>query len=242
MSIRQVIKTRTWIAAVLVLAVLVSAVAVPSLPRAQAQGTPSCPIQIVMQDMLILRAGPAWNTQVTGTLQKGNVVCLVGRDAATTWLLVGSGQAFLGWAPVNAFWANVPFTILPVMSGGTTPPPTTVPPAPTPIPVQQTYVVQWGDTLYSIAQRFGVSQAALAQANNIAATAWVYAGQVLFIPGAGTTPPPANTTTYVVQRGDYLVSIAARYGLIWWQLAQANNIQPPYVIYPGQTLVIPASG
>lgn len=236
MRMHQIIRTKRWIAAMLVMVLLASVLAVPSLPRAQAQGIPSCPIQIVMQDMLILRAGPAWNTQTQGTLQAGNVVCLVGRDAATTWLLVGSGQAFLGWAPVNAFWANVPFTILPVMSGGTTGP-TPIPP--TPVPVSQTYVVQWGDTLYSIAARFGVSQAALAQANNIAATSWVYAGQVLVIPGVGTTPPPVSGTTYVVQRGDYLVSIAARYGLIWWQLAQANNIQPPYVIYPGQTLVIP---
>ncbi|WP_119069934.1 LysM peptidoglycan-binding domain-containing protein [Aggregatilinea lenta] len=238
---RSRLGTGKWIAVLLVAAVLVSAVTVPSLPRAQAQGTPSCPIQIVMQDMLILHAGPAWNTQTVGTLQAGNVVCLVGRDAATTWLLVGSGQAYLGWAPVNAFWANVPFTILPVMSGGTTGP-TPIPPTATPVPVSQTYVVQWGDTLYSIAQRFGVTQAALAQANNIAATSWVYAGQVLVIPGVGTTPPPVSGTTYVVQRGDYLVSIAARYGLIWWQLAQANNIQPPYVIYPGQTLVIPVTG
>lgn len=242
MSIRRAIRLRIGIAAVLIAASLVLALAVPALPSASAQGTTACPIQIVMQDMLFLRAGPAWNTQVTTTLQAGNVVCLIGRDAATTWLQVGtSNVAPLGWAPVNAFWATVPFTVLPVTSGVVTPPPPPPTVTPVPPPTGQTYVVQWGDTLFGIARRFGVNITLLAQANNIAPNSWVYAGQVLVIPGTNVPPtqPPPNYRTYVVQRGDYLVSIAAQYGLHWRQLAQLNNILPPYVIYPGQTLLIP---
>lgn len=232
--------TSRWIATALIVALL--AVFAPALPGAHAQGTPDCPIRIVMEDMLILRSGPAWNTPTTTTLQAGHIVCLIGRNAATTWLQVGlpaPTPGVLGWAPVNAFWATVPFTTLPVTSGEPPTPP--VPPVtPVPPPAQQTYVVQWGDTLFGIAQRFGVSVAALAQANNIAATSWVYAGQVLVIPGATPSPqPPPSYQTYVVQRGDFLVLIASRYGLHWRQLAQANNILPPYVIYPGQTLIIP---
>jgi len=49
------------------------------------------------------------------------------------------------------------------------------------------YSVAWGDTLTSIAGRFGLSVAALQQANGIGST--VYAGQVLVIPGSGPTPP-----------------------------------------------------
>lgn len=39
-----------------------------------------------------------------------------------------------------------------------------------------------------------------------------------------------------VQKGDTLYSIAFRYGWDWQTLAQRNNIQPPYVIRPGQML------
>jgi lipoprotein NlpD len=41
---------------------------------------------------------------------------------------------------------------------------------------------------------------------------------------------------YVVRRGDSLWSIAFRFGWDWRELAQVNNIPPPHVIYPGQTI------
>jgi LysM repeat protein len=42
-----------------------------------------------------------------------------------------------------------------------------------------------------------------------------------------------------VQPGDTLFSIAIRYGVAWQNVATANNIPAPYIIYVGQTLVIP---
>src|SRR5262245_5379500 len=62
--------------------------------------------------------------------------------------------------------------VLIIPAGGTTPPP----PAPTPVPGgnpppttgQTTYVVQRGDTLGLIAQRFGTTYLAIAAANGIA--------------------------------------------------------------------------
>jgi len=41
---------------------------------------------------------------------------------------------------------------------------------------------------------------------------------------------------YIVQRGDSLWSIAFRFGWDWRELAQVNNIPPPHVIHPGQTI------
>lgn len=68
-------------------------------------------------------------------------------------------------------------------------PPPTQPPQPP--PTSGTYVVQPGDTLTKIAQRFGTTVQALVQANNIANPNLIYVGQVLVIPGGGgTTPPP----------------------------------------------------
>jgi len=48
------------------------------------------------------------------------------------------------------------------------------------------------------------------------------------------------TDNYIVQSGDSLSSIAARYGLDFREIAAFNNIAPPYRIYKGQNLRIPA--
>ena len=45
-----------------------------------------------------------------------------------------------------------------------------------------------------------------------------------------------NSGHYVVRRGDTLWSIAFRFGWDWRDLARVNNIPPPHVIYPGQTI------
>jgi lysozyme len=57
------------------------------------------------------------------------------------------------------------------------------------------------------------------------------------------TPSPASAAApvnyHVVQPGDTLFAIAARYGVSAWTLARANGIWNPNIIYVGQTLVIP---
>lgn len=49
-------------------------------------------------------------------------------------------------------------------------------------PTGWAYVVQYGDTLFKISQRFGVNMYALAQNNNIYNLNRIYAGQTLYIP------------------------------------------------------------
>lgn len=105
-----------------------------------------------------------------------------------------------------------------------------------------THVVQRGETLTSIAARYGVSAAALAQANGISNPSLIYAGQRLAIPGAGSPSPitPASSrTVHVVRPGETLSAIAARYGLSTSALAQANGISNPSLIRSGQRLAIP---
>ena len=53
------------------------------------------------------------------------------------------------------------------------------------------YYVAWGDTLTSIAGRFGVSVDAIMRANNLSSSN-ITAGQALIIPGTGTPPPPTD--------------------------------------------------
>jgi LysM repeat protein len=48
--------------------------------------------------------------------------------------------------------------------------------------------------------------------------------------------PPS---TYIVQRGDFLIDLADRLGIDWHTLADLNNINYPWVIYPGQELKLP---
>jgi LysM repeat protein len=105
---------------------------------------------------------------------------------------------------------------------------------------RRTYTVRPGDTLSSIALRFGVSVAELQQVNNIRDEDQIFVGQELVIPASSTvSQPPTPTRTYTVQPGDTLFSIALRHGVTVWALQVANNISDPDAIYPGQVLVIP---
>jgi LysM repeat protein len=114
------------------------------------------------------------------------------------------------------------------------------------------HVVQSGETLFRIAQRYGVSIQALALANNLLNPGAIYPGQQLAIPGAGTpepavTPPPAAGTTpatgtHIVQSGETLGMIGARYGVSVAGIAQANALSNPSLIFSGQQLVIPGGG
>lgn len=106
------------------------------------------------------------------------------------------------------------------------------------------YIVQRGDTLYGIARRHGVSVSALAAANGLTPQAWVYVGQRLVIPDAGSTPAPAPapaTRIHLVQPGENLFRLGLRYGTTAAAIRSANGLRSD-LIYVGQRLVIPGSG
>ena len=109
------------------------------------------------------------------------------------------------------------------------------------------YTVQAGDTLSSIAARFGTSWTALAAANHISDPNLIYPGQVLAVSGASSgyvaaAPRPATGGgSYTVVGGDTLSSIAARFGTTWSALAQLNGISNPNFIYVGQVLRVSGS-
>ncbi len=96
------------------------------------------------------------------------------------------------------------------------------------------YVVQPGDSLTRIATRHGVSVDALASANGLSRTAWLYTGQRLTIPGTTSAG-----SVYVVQPGDTLITIAIRQGVTLRQLAEANGLRWNAWVYTGQRLTIP---
>lgn len=57
-----------------------------------------------------------------------------------------------------------------------------------------------------------------------------------------TKPVASGTTTYRVQSGDTLSSIAARFGIAWEALAAANGLTSRSVLRIGQELIVPAAG
>ncbi len=98
------------------------------------------------------------------------------------------------------------------------------------------YTVRPGDTLYSIAVRFGVDVQELARANGISDMSTIYVGQKLIIPHARNVP---GSRLYTVQPGDTLSGIALRFNVSLHELMRINNISDPDAIYVGQVLRIP---
>lgn len=116
----------------------------------------------------------------------------------------------------------------------------TAPAEPTPEPAPQVHTVQQGETLLSIAQRYGVTVAEIIRANNLASEV-IRPGQELQIP-AQAEPEPREPTTHVVQRGENLVMIARQYNVSLTELMEANGITNANLVKIGQELQIPGVG
>jgi LysM repeat protein len=118
----------------------------------------------------------------------------------------------------------------------------------------RTYMLDTGDTLRIVAERFGVTWQNLAAYNQIANPNYVQAGTIIIIPPVDWTapvvvlppvappPPPPQPVTYIVQRGDMLSTIAARFGVSVQALAAVNHITDNRAIFPGDVLLIPVAG
>lgn len=103
------------------------------------------------------------------------------------------------------------------------------------------HIVQAGETLYAIAARYGATVEAIMQANGLADRSLIRVGQQLVIPGATPAGTVPGGEEHVIQPGETLYAIAARYGLTAPELARANGIANPALVRPGQLLAIPAS-
>lgn len=109
-----------------------------------------------------------------------------------------------------------------------------------------THTVQAGETVSSIAGRYGVSTASVLAANGLGWKSLIFPGQVLKL-GSGALPPAAAPAPqpggrYTIQRGDTISRVAARFGLSTQSVLAANGLSATSIIYPGQTIAIPGSG
>ncbi|MEL4106641.1 LysM peptidoglycan-binding domain-containing protein [Oscillospiraceae bacterium WX1] len=94
------------------------------------------------------------------------------------------------------------------------------------------YTVRRGDSLYAIANKYGVSVDTLVYDNQIRDPLRLVEGQALFI--------PVTSVAYQVKPGDSLYTIARTYGTSVAALVAANpSLTDRSRLYPGQTITIP---
>lgn len=107
-----------------------------------------------------------------------------------------------------------------------------------PVEGSNIYIVQKGDSLYSIANKYGVTVEELKKANNLSSNL-LSIGQLLRIPGV-ISLEPGQYFPYSVQKGDNLYSIAKRFNVTVDQLKTFNNLTSD-ILTIGQQLLIPSS-
>lgn len=99
--------------------------------------------------------------------------------------------------------------------------------------VSQTHIVQYGENLSTIAVQYGTTWQELARINALSNPSIIYAGQSLNVVGG---QPVATSGYCVVEYGDTLSGIAAKFGTTVERLVSANGIGNPNLIYAGQVL------
>lgn len=119
-----------------------------------------------------------------------------------------------------------------------------VPTAATP----ETYEVQAGDSVSTIAARHGLRTTDVLAINGLSWSSTIYPGQVLRLaavtapeaaPPAPAAPAPPAARAYVVAGGDTISAIARLHGVSTQELLDANGLNASSIIYPGQSIAVP---
>ncbi len=100
------------------------------------------------------------------------------------------------------------------------------------------YIVRYGDTLSSIARRYGTTVQELVRLNNISNPNLIYVNQVILINTSSHDKHDLNHIIYTVRWGDTLSEIAKRYNTTVQSIATLNGIVNINRIYVGQQLRI----
>ncbi len=96
------------------------------------------------------------------------------------------------------------------------------------------YTVKKGDNLYSISRNYGLTQSELMDYNNLTSNL-LSIGQILKIPVSKDST--SQQTTYIVQKGDSLYSIAQKYNTTVDSIRRKNNLTSN-LLSIGQKLII----
>jgi LysM repeat protein len=215
-------------------------------------GVPAAPAEATPAGELATAAAPATYRVAAGD----TVSSIAGRYGLSTASVLALNG--LGWKSTI-----FPGQTLKLVAGASAATPVAAAPAPAAPSVSSgRYTIVKGDTISRIASRLGVSTQSILSANRLSATSIIYPGQTLAIPGASSTPvaaapvaatpaapapvkatpaPVASAGSYVIQSGDTISRIAAKFGISTQALLSANSLSISSVIYAGRTLVIPGA-
>jgi LysM repeat protein len=108
------------------------------------------------------------------------------------------------------------------------------------------HTVQPGETLSSIARKYGTTWQAIAQANNITDPNQIYVGQKIKVSEGGGSSTGSSTASgcrirHTVKQGEWIWQLARNYGVSPYDILAANGltVQTANNIYPGMVLCIP---
>jgi LysM repeat protein len=112
------------------------------------------------------------------------------------------------------------------------------------------HYVTYGETLYSIAARYGVTTDAVMRHNGLINPNLIFVGQPLVIPtgygnSGGYSAGPnayACANRHVVVAGETLSDIAYRYGVSVHEILGINDVYNSDMVYVGQTICVPGGG
>jgi murein DD-endopeptidase MepM/ murein hydrolase activator NlpD len=103
----------------------------------------------------------------------------------------------------------------------------------------QQHLVQKGETLSEIAQKYKVPVKSIIQANSIESAHRIQTGKTLRIPGKAFA---FNEILYQVKPGDTLIGIARLHNVEWKVLQRINDISSPRNLQIGAEIRIPYDG
>lgn len=221
---------------VLVALALVALLAIPAFQVSAQTGTAA----YINTGRLNVRTGPSIAYPAITSVPFNTEVILLGRATGNTWVQVRLPDTQVGWVNYLYLRTFARLDSLPIT--WTTPVPPTQPGTGTPPTTARYHTVSAGETLQIIAARYGTTWQTLAALNNLSNANRIFTGQRLLISG-GTAPQPQPQPVpgvHVVQAGDTLRNIAARYGTTWQAIAAINSLANPNFIFPGQRLIIPS--
>ena len=117
------------------------------------------------------------------------------------------------------------------------------------------HTVQKGDTVWGIARQYDAKPDDIIELNELKKPYSIFPGQVLRIPGAAAAAAKAeapssaspevassssdNRPRHVVKIGESVSGIAREYNVNPDEVIALNGLKEPYLIFPGQVLVIP---
>lgn len=102
------------------------------------------------------------------------------------------------------------------------------------------YQVQNGDTLASVASKFGISVNNLSSLNGIMVGSLLNPGDYIVVPKVQNENPYFRE--YVVKKGDSIYGIARANNISPSQLLRLNGLNNTDIIYPDQKIMLPRNG